>query len=183
MGWTRGYYRGVPRGVCHKKRSGVRCRDVPEDRGIARYPSQGVEQGHGHYYGLPGSDGAMWNPSQEVEQGHGVMEQRGICRREWSRIVAVTATCQGLEVRRLKSDWSVWRREVVSHLSKRSSESSFRRSSDRVFLQPQSGAGPGSSRSSGGAYQQLKLVMEPGSRRSPDGILLAVKVVDGARLP
>ena len=39
--------------------------------GIARYPSQGVEQNRGHYGDLPGSDGATRNPSQEVEQCRG----------------------------------------------------------------------------------------------------------------
>ena len=39
--------------------------------GIARYPSQGVEQNLGHYGDLPGSDGATRNPSQEVEQYRG----------------------------------------------------------------------------------------------------------------
>ena len=164
MGWTRGHYRGVPRGVCHKERSDVRCRDLPEDRRIVRYPSQEVEQDHGHYYGLPRSDGATWNPSQEVEQGHGVMEPRGICRREWSRIAAVTAARQGAKVYRLKSDRSVWRREVVSHLSKRNLESSFHRSSDGVSLK---------------SHQRA----EPGFRRSSGGVFLAVGVVDGARLP
>ena len=32
-------------------------------------------------------------------------------------------------------------------------------------------------------YQRLKLVTKPGSRRSPGGVLLAVEVVDGVRLP
>ena len=95
VGWTCGHYRGVPRGVCHEKWSGVHCRDLPEDRRIARYPSQEVEQDRGHYYGLPGSDGAAWNPSQEVEQGRGVMEPRGICRREWSRIAVLLRCARG----------------------------------------------------------------------------------------
>ena len=138
--------------------------DLPEYRIIARYPSQEVEQDRGHYCGLPKRDGAAWNPSQEVEQGRAVMEPHGICRREWSRIVAVTTARQGAKVCRLKSDWSVWRREVVSHLSKRSLESSFHRSSDRVSLK---------------SHQRA----EPSSRRSPGGVFLAVGVVDGARLP
>ena len=39
--------------------------------GIARYPSQGVEQNRGYYGDLPGSDGAVRNPSWEVEQYRG----------------------------------------------------------------------------------------------------------------
>ena len=175
MGWTRGYFRGVPCGVCHEKRSGVRCRDLPEDRRTARYPSQEVEQDRGHYYGLPGSDGAAWNPSQEVEQGRGVIEPRGICHREWSRIATVTAARQGAKVCRLKSGWSVWQREVVSHLSKRSSESGFRKSSDGVFLQSQPGVESGSCRGLGGAHRQLKSRTRPGSRRSPSGVFLQLK--------
>ena len=61
----------MPRGVYCGEWSGVRCRDLPEGGGTARYPSQEVKQNHGHYYGLPRSDGAAWNPSQEVEQCRG----------------------------------------------------------------------------------------------------------------
>ena len=66
--WNRGYHRDIPRGVCRGEWSGVRCRDLPEDGGTTRYPSQEVEQNRGRYCGLPGSDRAAQNPSQEVEQ-------------------------------------------------------------------------------------------------------------------
>ena len=69
--WTRGPHCSAPRGVYRREWSGVRCRDLPEDRRIARYPSQEVEQDRGHYYGLSGSDEAVWNLSQEVEQSRG----------------------------------------------------------------------------------------------------------------
>ena len=150
---NRGYHRDMPRGVYRGEWSGVRCRDLPEDGRIARYPSQEVEQDRGHYYGLPGSDGAVWNPSQEVEQGRGVMEPHVICHREWSKITAVTAARQGMKVCQLKSDWSVWQREVISHLSKRSPEFGFHRSSDGVFLQSQLRMESGSRRSLGGAHR------------------------------
>ena len=101
--WTHGYHWGVPRGVCHGERSGVHCRDLPENGRIVRYPSQEVEQDRGHYYGLPGSDGATWNPSQEVEQSHGyccgLPGSDGAAwnpSRKWSRVVAFTAAYQGV---------------------------------------------------------------------------------------
>ena len=36
-----------------------------------RYQLQEVEQSHGHYCGLPRSDGAVWNLLQQVEQSRG----------------------------------------------------------------------------------------------------------------
>ena len=62
-------------------------------------------------------------------------------------------------------------------------EPGSRRSPGGVFLQLKSGAKFGPRRSPDGVYQQLKSVTEPGSRRSPGGVLLAVEVMDGARLP
>ena len=62
-------------------------------------------------------------------------------------------------------------------------EPGSRRSLGGVFLQLKSDAKSGSRRSPDGAYQQLKLVMEPGSRRSPGRVFLAVEVGDGAWLP
>ena len=47
-------------------------------------------------------------------------ELRGIHRRKWSRIVAVAASRQGVQTCRLKFDWSVWRRGVVSYPFERS---------------------------------------------------------------
>ena len=63
------------------------------------------------------SDGAAWDLPQGVGQSHGVMELHGICRREWSRIAAVTAARQGAEVCQLKSGWSVWQEELRIWLS------------------------------------------------------------------
>ena len=61
----------MPRGVCCGEWSGVRCRDLPEGGGTARYPSQEVEQDRSHYCGLSGRDGATQNPSQKMEQSRG----------------------------------------------------------------------------------------------------------------
>ena len=58
-------------------------------------------------------------------------------------------------------------------------EPGSRRSPGGVFLQLKLGAKSGSRRSPDGAYRQLKLATEPGLLR----VLLAVEVVDGARLP
>ena len=41
----------------------------------------------------------------------------------------------------------------------------------------------GSRRSPDKAYQQLESVTEPGFRRSPGEVFLAVELMDGARLP
>ena len=78
--------------ICHRERSGVRCRDLPENGRIAWYPSQEVEQDRGHYGDLPGSDGAARNPSQEVEQsrGHycGLPGSPGLSVEAWLRCLA-----------------------------------------------------------------------------------------------
>ena len=58
-----------------------------------------------------------------------------------------------------------------------------RRSPGGVFLQLKLKAKYGSRRSPGKAYRQLMLRMEPDSRRSLGGVLLAVGVMGGARLP
>ena len=62
-------------------------------------------------------------------------------------------------------------------------EPGSRRSPSGVFMQLKLGTKSGSRRSLDGAYRQLKLATEPSSRRSPGGVLLAVEVVGGARLP
>ena len=62
-------------------------------------------------------------------------------------------------------------------------EPGSRRNPGKFLLQLKSGVKSGSRRSQDGAYQQLMLATEPGSRRSPGGVLLAIEVVDGARLP
>ena len=57
----------------------------------------------------------------------GVMEPCGIHHRKWSSAVAITVACQGVQACRPEFDWSVWRREVASHPSERSSESGSRK--------------------------------------------------------
>ena len=66
---NRGHHRSSPRGICYREWSSARCRDLPADGRIARYPSQEVEQVRGRYRGLPGGSGAVRNLPQEVGQG------------------------------------------------------------------------------------------------------------------
>ena len=65
----------------------------------------------------------------------GVMELREIRRRRWSRVMAVAMACQEVQAYRPEFGWGVWRREVASHPSERSSESGSRRSLDEAYLQ------------------------------------------------
>ena len=58
-----------------------------------------------------------------------------------------------------------------------------RRSPGGVFLQLKSKVKSGSRRSPDKAYRQLMLRMEPGSRRSPGGVYFEIGVVGGVRLP
>ena len=51
--------------------SSICCHYSSGSGGISQAPPQGVEQNHGHYYSLSGSNG----------------------RREWGRIMAVTTAC------------------------------------------------------------------------------------------
>ena len=45
-----------------------------------------------------------------------MMEPRGIRHRKWSRVVAITMACQGVQACRSKLDWGVWRRGVALRL-------------------------------------------------------------------
>ena len=45
-----------------------------------------------------------------------MMEPHGIRYRKWSRVVAITVACQGVQACRPKLGWGVWWREVVLHL-------------------------------------------------------------------
>ena len=87
-------------GACHVERSGIRCRDLPENGRIVRYPSQKVEQDRGHYCGLPGSDGAARNLSQEVEQCrgryYGLSESDGAARNLLQEVEQSRGCCCGL---------------------------------------------------------------------------------------
>ena len=56
----------------------------------------------------------------------GVVESHRICRREWSRIVAVTTAYQGVQTCRLKFGWSLWLESET--------KSSSCGSSDKVWL-------------------------------------------------
>ena len=58
-----------------------------------------------------------------------------------------------------------------------------RRSPGGVFLQLKLKAKSGSRRSLDKAYRRLMLAMKPGSRRSPGEVPLEVGVVGGARFP
>ena len=88
----------------------------------------------------------------------GVVESHRIRRREWSRIMAVNTACQGvMGSRRVRRrEWS----SVVRYCGL-----------------------PGSADPSAKVWQRSELMTESGSRRSPGGVLLAVGVVGGARLP
>ena len=100
----------------------------------------------------------------------GVMELCEIHRRKWSGAVAIAAACQGVQAYRSEFGWSVWRREVGSHPSERSSESGSRRSPEGVFLQSKSEVRSGSRRSSDEVFLRLKSGTKPSSRRSSDGV-------------
>ena len=96
-------------------------------------------------------------------------ESCGIHRRKWSRVVAVTATRQGVEACWLKFDWSVWRRGVVSYPFEKSPESASRKSPDEVFLQSKLGMRFGSRESPDGVFLQPESGTRPSSCRGPGG--------------
>ena len=110
----------------------------------------------------------------------GVVESRSTHRREWSRIMAVDTACQRvMGLRRVhRREWSrimavntAWEyRSEARQWSELMAESGSRKSLDEVCLQPlESRTKPGSRRSPGGVFLQLKLKAKSGSRRSPDG--------------
>ena len=96
-----------------------------------------------------------------------VVEPCRIRRRKWSRVMAVAAARQGVQACRSEFGWSLWRREVVSYPSERSSESGSRGSPDEVFLQSESEMRSGSHGSPDGVFPQPKSEMRSDSYRGP----------------